>query len=106
MIARWLRDRGVGEVAIKLGARGCFVAAPGVEGHVDGIAADTVDETGAGDAFVAGLLYGRLAGWPIERAARLGNAVGALATTAVGAVEGLRGLDETLAIINLEEVAG
>lgn len=61
-----------------------------------------VDGTGAGDAFAAGLLYGRLAGWPLERAARLANAAGALATTAVGAVEGVGGLDEALALAGLQ----
>ena len=57
-----------------------------------------VDGTGAGDAFAAGLIYGKLAGWPFERRLQLANAVGALATTAVGASEGVRGLDETLAL--------
>jgi sugar/nucleoside kinase (ribokinase family) len=60
-------------------------------------AATAVDGTGAGDAFVAGLLYGHLAGWPLERSAALANAAGALATTAVGAVDGVRSLSETLA---------
>ena len=60
---------------------------------------------GAGDAFVAGLLYGRLAGWGLERSARFANAVGAFATTAIGAVEGVRGLEETLALAGLAEPA-
>jgi sugar/nucleoside kinase (ribokinase family) len=60
-----------------------------------------VDGTGAGDAFVAGLLYGLLAGWSLERSARFANAVGALSTTAVGAVEGVPGLEEALAVANL-----
>ena len=55
----------------------------------------------AGDAFVAGLLYGTLAGWPLDRSARFANAVGALATTAVGAVEGVPGLAEALALAGL-----
>ena len=60
-----------------------------------------VDGTGSGDAFAAGLLYGKLAGWPFERAARFANAVGALATTAVGATEGVRGVAETLELTAL-----
>ena len=62
---------------------------------------DAIDGTGAGDAFAAGFLYGRLAGWPLERSAALANAAGALATTAVGAVEGIASLDETLALADL-----
>jgi sugar/nucleoside kinase (ribokinase family) len=104
-IAFWLRERGVGIVALKLGAEGCFVASEEFEGFVAAPAVDAIDGTGAGDAFAAGLLYGYLAGWPLERSAALANASGALAATAVGAVEGVRGLDETLALAGLESAA-
>lgn len=96
--ADWLRSRGAAAVAVKLGADGCYVS--GV-GHVPAPAVTAVDGTGAGDAFAAGLLYGVLAGWLLGRSAALANAAGALATTAVGAVEGVRGLDETLALAGL-----
>jgi sugar/nucleoside kinase (ribokinase family) len=97
--AERLHELGAAEVVLKLGADGCFVH--GV-GRIEPVRVETVDGTGAGDAFAAGLLYGRLAGWPLERAARFANAAGALATTAVGAVEGVRELDETLAFAHLE----
>jgi sugar/nucleoside kinase (ribokinase family) len=97
--AQRLHELGASEVVLKLGPDGCFVH--GV-GRIEPVRVETVDGTGAGDAFAAGLLYGRLAGWPLERAARLANAAGALATTAVGAAEGVRELDETLALANLE----
>lgn len=96
--AAWLQDRGTGTVAIKLGPAGCYVT--GV-GHVPPPEVTSVDATGAGDAFVAGLLYGVLCGWPLGRTAAFANAAGALATTAVGAVEGVRGLDETLGLAGL-----
>jgi len=99
--AAWLRGRGAAAAAIKLGAEGCYVAGEGFEGYVPPVPVQAVDGTGAGDAFVAGLLYGRLGGWPLERAARLGNAAGALAASAVGATDGLRGLEETLAFAGL-----
>jgi len=95
--AAWLRERGVGEVAITLGARGCYASGADFEGYVEPVPAVAVDGTGAGDAFVAGLLYGKLAGWSFERAVQLGNAAGAKATTAVGAAEAAAGLQETLA---------
>ena len=63
---------------------------------------EAVDGTGAGDAFVAGLLHGVLDEWPLERSARFANAAGALATTAVGAADGVRRLGETLALAGLE----
>ncbi len=102
-IASCLRERGVGEVVLKCGASGCYVSGEGFEGALDALSVAAVDGTGAGDAFVAGLLYGRLAGWPLERSARFANAVGALATTAVGAVEGVRGLEEALALAGLAD---
>jgi sugar/nucleoside kinase (ribokinase family) len=104
-VAAWLRERGVGTVALKLGAEGCFVASEEFEGFVAAPTVEAIDGTGAGDAFAAGLLYGNLAGWPLERAAALANAAGALAATAVGAVEGVRGLEETLALAGLESAA-
>jgi len=93
-----LRERGVGTVSLKLGAEGCYVAGAQFEGYVAAPAVEAVDSTGAGDAFAAGFLYGHLTGWPLERTARFANAAGALATTAVGAVEGVTGLEETLAL--------
>lgn len=99
--AAWLRARGVGEVAVKLGPDGCYVAGADGGELVPPVAVDAVDGTGAGDAFATGLLYGKLQGWPLRDAARLANAAGALATTAVGATEGLRGLEETLAAAGL-----
>jgi sugar/nucleoside kinase (ribokinase family) len=102
-VASWLRERGVGEVVLKCGASGCYASGEGFEGALEAFPVTAVDATGAGDAFVAGLLYGRLAGWPLDGSARLANAVGALATTAVGAVEGVRGLEETLAFAGLSD---
>ena len=100
-VASWLRERGAREVVLKCGASGCYASGDGFEGVIEALPVNAVDGTGAGDAFVAGLLYGHIAGWPLERSARFANAVGALATTAVGAVEGVRGLEETLAFAGL-----
>lgn len=99
--AAWLRERGVGTVALKLGADGCYVAGEAYEGFVAAPAVEAVDSTGAGDAFAAGFLYSRLAGWPLDRSAALANAAGALATTRVGAVEGVHGLQKALALAGL-----
>ncbi len=64
-------------------------------GVVPGFTVKPVDTTGAGDGFVAGLLAGLLdcdLHWEagtLERALRLGNAVGALTTTQKGAIPAL-----------------
>jgi sugar/nucleoside kinase (ribokinase family) len=103
--AVWFRDRGVGEVALKLGADGCYVAGADFSGDVPAFPVDVVDGTGSGDAFAAGIIYGKLAGWPLVDAARFANAAGALATTAVGATEGLLDLDDTLDFAGLGAAA-
>ena len=82
-----------------MGAEGCYAAGAGFEGLVPAPRVRTVDGTGAGDAFAAGMLYGKLSGWSFEDAVRLANAAGALSTTAIGAFEGVRGLDETVKIM-------
>jgi sugar/nucleoside kinase (ribokinase family) len=99
--AAWLQRRGVERVALTMGPEGCWASGEGFAGHLPGLRVPAVDGTGSGDAFAAGLLFGTLAGWPLERAARFANAVGALATTAVGAFAGLRGSEETLALAGL-----
>jgi sugar/nucleoside kinase (ribokinase family) len=104
-VAAWLRGRGTDTVVLKMGADGCYASGPDFEGPVEPVSVAAVDGTGSGDAFVAGLLYGRLSGWPLERAARLANAAGALATTAVGAVEGLKGIEETAELAGLGSAA-
>jgi sugar/nucleoside kinase (ribokinase family) len=97
--AAWLRRAGARDVVIKLGRDGCYVAD---KGYVKPVEVEAVDGTGAGDAFVAGLLHGVLAEWPLHRSARLANAAGALATTAVGAADGVQNLRETLALAGLK----
>ncbi|MFC4988044.1 carbohydrate kinase family protein [Saliphagus infecundisoli] len=56
--------------------------------HHPGFAVDTVDTTGAGDAFAAGFLAATLEGACEKRALAYGNACGAMATTSEGAQTG------------------
>lgn len=58
--------------------------------------APVVDSNGAGDAYVAGFLYGRLAGRDLEACARLGAVAGAYACTVEGS-SSLIGIDALLA---------
>ena len=78
------------------GPIGCRYITPHAAGHVRGFAVDTVDTTGAGDGFIAGMLAQYLEDETIledtqrlERALRFGNAVGALTTTQRGAIPSL-----------------
>ncbi len=101
-ITAWFRARGAREVALTMGGAGCYVAGDGFEGQIEAPSVAAVDGTGAGDAFAAGLLYGKLAGWPLERSARLGCAAGAAAATTVGATLGGRGLADIVALAGMD----
>jgi len=66
-------------IVVTLADQGCEVWQQGTRTHVPGVPADAlVDPTGCGDAFRAGLLYALERGWPLERAAALGNRLGAI----------------------------
>ena len=52
---------------------------------------------GAGDAFAAGFVYGRLQGWSWRKAMRMGNACGAIVVTRHGCANFMPTLDEALA---------
>ena len=54
--------------------------------------------TGAGDAFLAGLVAGIIRGMAPQEAGRLGAATAACCVTGVGATAGLRSYDDTLAL--------
>jgi 2-dehydro-3-deoxygluconokinase len=71
------------------------------EGGVSEMAAypvDVVDTVGAGDAFVAGFLSGRLRGWSIGECLDMANACGACAVTLPGDLKGLPTEEEVLAL--------
>jgi len=98
-IADALLALGVGSVALKMGAEGCYVT----DGHeayrLPALPVEPVDTTGAGDCFVAGFLAATLRDWPLEKTARFANAAGAACVTAVGASSGVASFDDTVALM-------
>jgi len=56
----------------------------------------SVDESGAGDAFAAGLIVGVLESWPLEFGLRFAAAVGASCTRAVGCSAGVFAFGEAM----------
>ncbi len=69
---------------VKISERGCLVRKDGRTVHIPGVEVPYVDATGAGDAFLAGLLYGIFHDIGPEDAVRLGNITGANAVTRIG----------------------
>jgi sugar/nucleoside kinase (ribokinase family) len=90
--ARVLRELGARHVVIKLGPRGCW--ANGNE--IPGRRVEALDTTGAGDCFAGGFIAALERGLSIGDAARVANAVGALAVRRVGATAGVEEWDATL----------
>jgi len=68
---------GAKAVALKMGARGCLVGTEEGIFAVPAFAVEVRDTTGAGDAFDAGLIFGRLRGLGWRESALLANALGA-----------------------------
>ena len=93
-IAAALLTLGPKIVIVTLGPSGSvFCDDTGVH-RVEPFAVESIDATGAGDAFVGALAVGFARRLPIETAVRFGNAAGAAATSSVGAQAALPGLDD------------
>lgn len=83
-------------MVVTLGKAGCRYYTPDCKGEVSGFGVESVDTTGAGDGFVAGLLFGLLnhtedwrEEYRLQAICRFANAVGALTTTERGAIPAL-----------------
>ncbi len=109
--AAYILSKGPKLVAITLGGKGCFYSDGIHQGYLDGFAVQTVETTGAGDAFVAAVLKKiveridfNLKVFP-ENSEELvemmvfANAAGALATTKVGAIPSMPSVEEVMQLI-------
>ena len=83
-------EKGVKNVVIKLGGKGCYFKNAYTELRLPAFPIKAVDATGAGDNFVAGFASQILEGKSVEEALRFGSACGAICTTAVGAGTALK----------------
>jgi sugar/nucleoside kinase (ribokinase family) len=75
-------------VVLKMGPQGCRIYSRDQVITVPGYAVQEVDPTGAGDSFCAAFTVAMLENMPLEEAGRFANAVGALAVTRLGPMEG------------------
>src|SRR5712692_1239748 len=101
---RALLDLGPRVLAQKRGAAGSSVhlASHGsltTQIEVPGFPVEVSNILGAGDAFASGFLYGFVKGWDWYKAARLGNACGAILVTKHGCANFMPTYDEVMAFI-------
>ena len=93
-------DGGVKALVVKHGASGATVMT--AEGDVHEAApfpVDILNVLGAGDAFASGFIYGYLQGWDWQRAARMGNATGAIVVTRPACANSMPTLAEVEAFV-------
>jgi sugar/nucleoside kinase (ribokinase family) len=77
-------DQGAGTVGIKRGPDGCLVSDGRTTVSLGVYDVPVADTCGAGDAFVAGFLYGKIRNWDLERCARFATATAAFCVQAIG----------------------
>lgn len=98
------RKTGASVILITLGRNGAYYCVGPYEGLIEGFRVNSVDTTGAGDAFVGAFLYcvmdmsrDELTGMEeaqIRKIVRFSNAAAALATTKYGAIPAMPSFDE------------
>lgn len=100
-----LRSWGAKGLVITLGEHGSL----GVQGDECWRCAaypwQTVDPSGAGDAFASGLITGIAKGWDFPRMLKYATALGASATRAIGTTDGVLTASETERLINQQPLA-
>lgn len=87
--ASMLIDMGVQIVAVKLGAKGCYVTNGEEKSMIEPFKVSAIDTTGAGDAFNAGFLYGLIQNKSLFECGRIGNFVASRSVMKMGARAGL-----------------
>jgi len=100
-IADVFMEKGVKNVAIKLGKDGCYIRSEKGNEYTIPTFLDikAVETTGAGDAFSSGFITGIVKGWPIDMCGLFANAVGTFSVSQIGASTGIKSMDETIAFI-------
>jgi sugar/nucleoside kinase (ribokinase family) len=83
-------------VVVTLGSGGSLAVKEGRIVETPAFHMASIDESGAGDAFAAGLIVGILEGWTLESTLRFAAAVGASCTRAVGCSAGVFGFQEAM----------
>ncbi len=88
-------------IVVTLAEKGCYVATNVKAFLMPARKVRVVDTTGAGDAFVAGFLYGMLNNIELERCAQIGNTLASFSVQKIGARAGLPNRKELVSVVSL-----
>jgi ribokinase len=102
--AKRLLKRGVGAVAVQAGDQGNLLVTSEEEHWLPKVPVQSVDATGAGDAFAAALAVALLEGRSWSEAGAWASAAAALKTTKIGAQAGLPTRDQVLELLAKQEI--
>ncbi len=90
-------------VALKRGKEGSVIYTAEGKWEIPAFTVEEVDPTGAGDCYCAGFLAGLSQGLPLPEVGKFANAVGALAVTKKGPMEGAPTLKEAQEFMHQQE---
>jgi len=95
-----IQRRGPKLIVVKRGEKGATLFEAGkVTADVSGFPVEVYNVLGAGDAFAAGFIYGLVKGWDFYKAARMGNAGGAIVVTRHGCANFMAYEEEALKFV-------
>ena len=92
--------KGVKNVIIKLGGKGCLFRNSNKSIYLPAHKINVVDATGAGDNFMAGFVTDLLRGNDVRKALAFANACGAICATAVGTGTALKNREQVLKLLS------
>ena len=95
-MAKVLMDKGVKNVIIKMGKKGCYINACNEIFYYPAYDVPVIDTTGAGDSFVSGILTGISNGWNIRKSVAFASAVSAFCIQEIGATNGIPSFEQVL----------
>ena len=86
---KYLLDKGVQNVIVTLGSKGCFLHNNATKAYYDGIKFTTIDETGAADAFISALSVYLANGFTLDSSIKIANYAGAFSVLKQGVISSL-----------------
>ena len=98
------KENGATNVLVKLGREGAYSNIDNQVNNYKSFNVTAKDTTGAGDAFMTGVMVGLANDWSTDKTMRFANAVGAHAVMEVGASSGVKNFTEIIKFIERDEL--